>query len=56
MKKGEISEIGSYEELIRNGGAFAEFLETYLTQKASHEEPDSEEDESEFVLPFDLQQ
>ena len=40
---GEVSEVGSYEELLSHDGAFAQFLKTYLTQ----EESDSEEDDAE---------
>ena len=40
MKDGRISEVGTYQELIQNDGAFADFITTYLT-----EEPANEEDE-----------
>lgn len=40
---GEISEIGTYEELMSHNGAFAQFIHTYLTQ----EEEDSDEEEDE---------
>lgn len=29
MKNGNISEKGTYDEIIRNNGAFAEFLKSY---------------------------
>ena len=32
MKNGTISETGTYQELLKNDGAFAEFLRTYLEQ------------------------
>ncbi|KAK2140223.1 hypothetical protein LSH36_1431g00002 [Paralvinella palmiformis] len=32
MKDGEISELGSYTELIERDGAFSEFIQTYLTE------------------------
>ena len=30
MKQGEISEMGTYKELVDKEGAFAEFVKTYL--------------------------
>lgn len=33
MSDGVITEIGSYEQLIKNGCAFADFLETYLMKR-----------------------
>ena len=30
MKDGAVSEVGTYEELLHAGGAFADFIETYL--------------------------
>ncbi|XP_050416423.2 multidrug resistance-associated protein 1 [Patella vulgata] len=35
---GEISEVGSYDELLSHNGAFAQFLKTYLTEGAESEE------------------
>ena len=43
MNNGEISEMGSYEDLLSHDGVFAQFLKTYLTQ----EESDSEEEDEE---------
>jgi len=43
MKNGTISETGTYQELLKNDGAFAEFLRTYLEQ----EEDILNEDETE---------
>jgi len=45
---GEISEVGSYEELLSHDKAFAQFLRTYLQQE------DSEDDEDEECLYFCL--
>ena len=39
LKDGEIAERGSYEELLTQEGAFAEFLQTYLQEA---EDSDSE--------------
>ena len=35
IRNGEISEQGSYEELIQHDGAFAEFIRTYLNEEES---------------------
>lgn len=32
LKDGKISETGTFKELVKKGGAFAEFLDTYLIQ------------------------
>ncbi|XP_046571958.1 LOW QUALITY PROTEIN: multidrug resistance-associated protein 1-like [Haliotis rubra] len=40
MDKGEITEVGSYEELLGHDGPFAQFLKTYLLQ-----ETDAQDDE-----------
>lgn len=32
MRSGQISEIGSYQDLLSHDKAFAQFLKTYLTQ------------------------
>ena len=32
MKDGEISEIGSYEELLKRNGSFAEFLKEFINE------------------------
>jgi len=39
---GEISETGSYEELLSQDKAFAQFLRTYLQQQDSEDEEDEE--------------
>ncbi len=44
LKEGQVSEVGTYQELLDNDGAFAEFLRTYLT---SEEEKNEEEEEDE---------
>jgi len=46
MMNGEVSEVGSYEELLSHNGAFATFLKTYLTTQDS----DSEEEEDEEIM------
>ncbi|XP_029207815.1 multidrug resistance-associated protein 1-like [Acropora millepora] len=46
LQDGRISEVGSYEELVKNQGAFAEFLSTYATDqqtKLGDRETDAEE-------------
>ena len=44
MKEGEISEMGSYEDLLHHNGPFAQFLKTHLLEEQK-ERKDSELDE-----------
>ena len=44
LVNGEISEMGSYEELLSHDGPFAQFLKTYLTQEDSDSGQESDED------------
>lgn len=37
MSDGKISEMGSYQELLKQDGAFAEFLRTYANAEQSME-------------------
>ncbi|XP_067676618.1 multidrug resistance-associated protein 1-like isoform X2 [Haliotis asinina] len=46
LTNGQISEIGTYEELMIHNGAFAQFLTTYLTQH-NDEDSDGEDEEDE---------
>ena len=39
MRNGQISEIGSYQDLLSHDKAFAQFLKTYLT----HDEDDDDD-------------
>lgn len=41
LNAGQITEVGSYQQLLRNNGHFADFLRTYLT------DPNLEEDDPE---------
>ena len=43
LLNGEISETGTYDELLEHNGAFATFLKTYLL----HEDSEDEEDDPE---------
>ena len=47
ISDGEISEIGSYDELLTRNGAFAQFLKTFLLKEDSD---DSESDDPESKL------
>lgn len=38
MSEGEISELGSYQHLLKQDGAFAEFLRTYANAEQSLED------------------
>ncbi|XP_046560393.1 multidrug resistance-associated protein 1-like [Haliotis rubra] len=50
LTKGQISEIGTYEELMTHNGAFAQFLTTYLTQHNDEDsEGEDEEDEAQAI-------
>nr|XP_027325123.2 multidrug resistance-associated protein 1 isoform X5 [Anas platyrhynchos] len=42
MSDGKISEMGSYQELLKQDGAFAEFLRTYANAEQSMENSDSD--------------
>jgi len=42
VSKGEISEIGSYQDLLSHDRAFAQFLKTYLMQDDDDAETDHE--------------
>ena len=44
LVNGEISEVGSYEELLSHDGPFAQFLKTYLTQEDSESEEECDEE------------
>ena len=46
MKDGQISEAGSYEELLKDGGGFAEFLKTHINAQ------DESSDESQYSTIF----
>uniref|UniRef100_A0A8C4VBH8 Multidrug resistance-associated protein 1 n=1 Tax=Falco tinnunculus TaxID=100819 RepID=A0A8C4VBH8_FALTI len=51
MSDGEISEMGSYQELLKQDGAFAEFLRTYANAEQSMENSGKE---AEDVLPANV--
>ncbi len=42
LKNGEVSEMGTYKELLSHQGAFAEFIATYLTAVNDEEDVDPE--------------
>lgn len=43
MVGGEITEVGSYEQLLTHNGDFAQFLKTYLTTTNESSDDDDEE-------------
>ena len=45
LTNGEISESGTYEDLVEHDGPFAQFLQTYLTQQ-NDDDDDEDDDES----------
>lgn len=42
LTNGEISEVGSYEELLSHNGVFAQFLKDYLMSDDSEEDDDTD--------------
>ena len=46
MNDGEVSEMGTYDELMENDGAFADFMQVYLNDKS--QDCDEEDFESKF--------
>lgn len=49
---GQISEIGSYDELLTHNGPFAQFLKTFLLKEDS-DDSDSEDPESMILFFFE---
>ncbi|XP_053327188.1 multidrug resistance-associated protein 1 isoform X1 [Spea bombifrons] len=47
MVEGKITEVGSYQELLKQDGAFAEFLRTYANAEQNTEEDSTEVEEEE---------
>ena len=43
LDNGAVSEVGTYRQLLRNRGAFADFLRTYLTESETIEELEEDE-------------
>ena len=44
LNEGSISAVGSYRELLTQGGAFADFLKNYLTDLEEEEEEELDEE------------
>ena len=42
LKEGEVSEIGTYDELLSKNGAFAEVLQHYLAEMQDDEDSESQ--------------
>ncbi|NXG80683.1 MRP1 protein, partial [Baryphthengus martii] len=53
MSDGEISEMGSYQELLKQDGAFAEFLRTYANAEQSVENSDTNSPSGKEVKPIE---
>ncbi|XP_046783235.1 multidrug resistance-associated protein 1 isoform X2 [Gallus gallus] len=53
MTDGEISEMGSYQELLKQDGAFAEFLRTYANAEQSMESSDSDSSLEKMIQPLE---
>ena len=41
LKDGEVSEMGTYDELMENDGAFSEFMQIYLNDKVKEIEDEN---------------
>ena len=54
MTQGEISDYGSYEELMSRDGVFAQFLKSYLLKEESEEEDEDEESKHKQSILFAL--
>jgi ABC-type proline/glycine betaine transport system ATPase subunit len=50
MRDGRILEIGSYSELMNDGGAFAEFIETYLQECNDDDDEDPESENEDIII------
>ena len=42
MADGRVTEVGTYDELIKKEGAFAQFISTYLNEHVSSSEEDEQ--------------
>ncbi len=58
IDQGQISEIGSYDELLSHNGPFAQFLKTFLLKEESDEsedeDPESKWKKGPFIINYDL--
>ncbi len=52
LKNGEVSEMGTYKELLSHQGAFAEFIATYIT--AAEEEEDVDPESIYIIIPYSV--
>ena len=46
MQNGKVSEVGTYDDLIKNDGAFADFIQTYLNEN----ENDDQDSDSKYLV------
>ena len=51
MKEGQISEVGTYEELVTHDGPFAQFLKEHLTREQMEGAQEEEEDPEGNIKP-----
>ncbi|XP_030839751.1 ATP-binding cassette, sub-family C (CFTR/MRP), member 1 isoform X4 [Strongylocentrotus purpuratus] len=54
MIDGSVSEVGSYQDLLDQNGAFAEFLRNYSQDADEKEDEDEEEEEEEEDIPVNI--
>lgn len=48
LVKGQVSEVGSFAELMKRNGAFAEFLRNYLTEEMKDDESNLDDPDGRF--------
>ncbi len=51
MEQGEITEVGSYEELLNHDGPFAQFLKAYLVDGSKQVGDNDDEECKKFIIP-----
>ena len=52
LKEGRVSESGTFDTLLRNDGAFAQFIRTYMVDAESGEEDSDEEEDTEGIYVY----
>lgn len=52
LKDGQISESGTYEQLVSHDGEFAQFLKEFFIQEAESEDEGKEKDDPESMTLF----
>ena len=50
LDEGGVSEVGTYQQLLKNNGAFAEFLRTYLSEEVDSARQEEEAEMKEEIM------